>query len=193
MLLRFKVSSLPTAVFPSSSSHIVCHRQTDRCPSQQQHAVKSLITPDSNSSLTSSNMNSLPDGFLVVDKPRNMVVWYTKSGQRAVRMFSDSSKSLGDSSFFSSSQATRAPLDATFCILQEDQYVVVLTTKLSLVMHKIEGIHLIIYIYICIFLPPPFFTSLHFISLHFTSFHFISLHLTSLHVTSLQFISLDFT
>ncbi len=134
MLLQFKLSSLPTAVFESTDTHIVCCRHTDTKPLQ-------LGTMQGNSSSSSSFAtvtSPLPDGFLVVDVLARALIWYTRSGQSTVRMFSDSSKTLIDPAVYPT-KADQAPKDGAFCILQGDQYVAVLTSKLSMVLHKIKG------------------------------------------------------
>ena len=137
MLLQFKVSSLPTAVFQSADTRICC-RHTDTRPMQHGIKLSSAAEGSSSSSSFTSLSSSLPDGFLVVDKSAKALVWYTRSGQRTVRMFSDSSKTLIDPEVYPT-KANQAPLDGAFCKLQGEQYVASLTSKLSMVLHKIQG------------------------------------------------------
>ena len=140
MLLQFKVSSLPTAVFESAETRICC-RHTDTRPMQLDMKLSSAAEGSSSTSSPSSftSLSSpLPDGFLVVDKSARALVWYTRSGQRTVRMFSDSSKTLIDPEVYPT-KANQAPLDGAFCKLQGDQFVASLTSKLSMVLHKIQG------------------------------------------------------
>ena len=138
MLLQFKVSSLATAVFPSKTSHILCCKHSDIRPIQHNAKLSDSKVPDSFLSPFTSKAGSLPDGFLVIDVANAALVWFTRSGQRVVRMFSDSSKTLVNPSI-SPSKANQPPIDGAFCSLQGEQYVAVLNTKLSMILHKIDG------------------------------------------------------